>query len=190
MKMEILSYIDQIDKEDLIKASCLIMESKKEYGRVHITGVGKTSYVARYIAALNSSIGVPTYYLDTTEAVHGSIGQISKEDVVIAISNSGQTVELKQTILALKKIDIKVISVSGGIDSWLKDNADVFLYAGVAHEGDDLNKPPRASVLVEIIILQCLSILLQEENRLDLKTYYVNHPGGALGEAVYAQITE
>ncbi|MCF1584391.1 SIS domain-containing protein [Tetragenococcus koreensis] len=190
METEMTNFIDNIDKKMLIKACNLISESKEKEGRVHITGVGKTSYVAEYIAALNSSIGTPTYFLDTTEAVHGSIGQVKEEDIVIAISNSGQTIELKNTITALKKIGVKVIGVSGGLTSWLKDNVNVFLYAGVTHEGDELNKPPRSSVLVEIIILQCLSILLQQEQKLDLETYHLYHPGGSLGESVYAQIHE
>ncbi|OJG33082.1 hypothetical protein RV00_GL001534 [Enterococcus devriesei] len=151
---------------------------------MHITGVGKPSHVAEYIAALNSSIGTPTYFLDTTEAVHGSAGQVQPEDVVIAISNSGQTDELKRTVLALQKIGVKLIGVSGGNDSWLHEHVDAFLFAGVKAEGDDLNKPPRNSILAETIILQCLSVLLQEERQLGLDEYFLWHPGGALGQSI------
>lgn len=140
--------------------------------------------MAEYIAALNSSIGTPTYFLDTTEAVHGSAGQVLPEDIVIAISNSGQTDELKRTILALKKIGAKIIGVTGGASSWLSENVDVFLFAGVTKEGDDLNKPPRTSILAEIIILQSLSILLQQAENIDLNDYYLWHPGGALGQSI------
>ncbi|MBU5365405.1 SIS domain-containing protein [Enterococcus devriesei] len=184
VEREILSFTKCIDKTALQKASKIIQTSKKNHGRVHITGVGKPSHVAEYIAALNSSIGTPTYFLDTTEAVHGSAGQVQPEDVVIAISNSGQTDELKRTVLALQKIGVKLIGVSGGNDSWLHEHVDAFLFAGVKAEGDDLNKPPRNSILAETIILQCLSVLLQEERQLGLDEYFLWHPGGALGQSI------
>lgn len=114
----------------------------------------------------------------------GSAGQVLPQDIVIAISNSGQTEELKQTILALKKIGVKVIGVTGGVSSWLRENVDVYLFAGVLKEGDDLNKPPRASILAEIIILQSLSVLLQQAENIDLNDYYLWHPGGALGQSI------
>ncbi|TVS98544.1 SIS domain-containing protein [Enterococcus durans] len=184
IEKEIHDFINKIDKKELVSAAELISSSKKKHGRVHITGVGKPSHVAEYIAALNSSIGTPTYYLDTTESVHGSAGQVLPQDIVIAISNSGQTEELKQTILALKKIGVKVIGVTGGVSSWLRENVDVYLFAGVLKEGDDLNKPPRASILAEIIILQSLSVLLQQAENIDLNDYYLWHPGGALGQSI------
>lgn len=184
IEKEIHDFINKIDKKELVSAAELISSSKKKHGRVHITGVGKPSHVAEYIAALNSSIGTPTYYLDTTESVHGSAGQVLPQDIVIAISNSGQTEELKQTILALKKIGVKVIGVTGGVSSWLRKNVDVYLFAGVLKEGDDLNKPPRASILAEIIILQSLSVLLQQAENIDLNDYYLWHPGGALGQSI------
>lgn len=182
MEKELIEFINKIDRNVLTKACLLIEESKNKKGRIHITGVGKTSYVAGYVAALNSSIGTPTYFLDTTEAIHGSIGQVKEEDIVIAISNSGQTVELKNTVSSLKKMGVKIIGVSGNRVSWLKENVDIFLFAGVQHEGDDLNKPPRISILAEVVVLQCLSILLQQEESLDLDKYYLYHPGGALGK--------
>jgi arabinose-5-phosphate isomerase len=104
--------------------------------------------------------------------------------MVQPISNSGQTEELKRTVESLKRLDAKIIGVSGGEDSWLKDQSTVFLLAGVNQEGDDLNKPPRISIIAEIIVLQCLSILLQQEEQLDLDKYYQWHPGGALGESI------
>lgn len=184
LQPEINDYIARLDKKKIVEACAVISESKRNHGRVHITGVGKPSHVAEYIAALNSSVGTPTYYLDTTEAIHGSAGQVLPEDVVIAISNSGQTEELKRTVTSLKRLDAKIIGVSGGENSWLKDHSTVFLLAGVNQEGDDLNKPPRISIIAEIIVLQCLSILLQQEEQLDLDKYYQWHPGGALGASI------
>ena len=107
-----------------------------------------------------------------------------KKDVVIAISNSGETEELKKSLLTLKALGIKVIGVSGGIDSWLQKHSDAFLFAGITNEGDPLNKPPRISILAEIIVLQSLSILLHQEAAIDIDDYYAWHPGGSLGSAI------
>lgn len=181
---EVNEFVSKIDKVALEQAKTIITEAKLVGGRVHITGIGKPSHVAEYAAALYSSTGTPAYALDATEAVHGSAGQVQKNDVVIAISNSGETEELKNTIQALKKIGIQTISISGGINSWLAQHTDVFIFAGVNQEGDHLNKPPRLSIVVEILILQCLSILLQEAAKITFEDYYLWHPGGALGKAV------
>ena len=105
-------------------------------------------------------------------------------DVVIAISNSGETMELKATVETLKKNGAKIIALTGKPESWLAKAGDVALIAGVAQEGDSMNKPPRASILVEIMMLQCLSILLQNEKHLDPKQYVKWHPGGSLGKSI------
>lgn len=181
-------FLKTVAVEDLEKAADLILTSQKEKGRVHVTGIGKPSHVAQYISALLSSTGTKAYFLDATEAVHGSSGQVESGDVVIAISNSGETSELKAAVSALKNIGAKLIGVSGGKESWLKRESDVFLYAGVASEGDSTNKPPRLSILTEITILQCLSILLQEESHLTMEKYYRWHPGGRLGDSVKKQL--
>lgn len=181
---ELKIFLAGINREELSATMSVIREIKNNKGRVHVTGVGKPGHVAEYIAALNSSIGTPSYFLDATEAVHGSAGQVLPGDVVIAISNSGETEELKTTVTALKKLGVKLVGVSGGSSSWLKENVDAFLFAGVRQEGDDLNKPPRISILAEIIILQCVSILLQDEEQIDSSKYYLWHPGGALGSSI------
>lgn len=183
-KKEVSELITQIDEVQITKAAELIYNAQLQKNRVHITGIGKPSHVAEYIAALLSSTGTPTYFLDATEAVHGSAGQVVQGDVVIAISNSGQTAELRVTIEALQKLEVKLVGVSGNPSSWLAEHSDVFLFAGVNEEGDKFNKPPRASILAEIIVLQSLSIILQSKNELDMDKYYLWHPGGALGASI------
>ena len=105
-------------------------------------------------------------------------------DVVIAISNSGETAELKRTVECLKGVDVHIIALTGKADSWLANAAEVALIAGVEQEGDSMNKPPRASILAEVIELQCLSILLQNECGLNPQQYVKWHPGGALGASI------
>lgn len=160
----------------------LISNAQKKGGRLHVTGIGKCSHVSTYAASLFSSTGNPAYYLHGTEAVHGSCGQLVAGDVVIAISNSGQTSELKATVLAVKNNGCSVIGLSGDRDSWLAKNSDVFLFAGVAQEGGPLDRAPRASVLVELLALQALSVALQVEKGWDPIQYVRCHPGGQLGQ--------
>lgn len=151
--------------------------------RVHVTGIGKPEYVSGYIAALLASVGTPTYFLDATECVHGSAGQVVPGDVVIALSNSGETLELKAAIIALKKNGVKIVGVSGNPNSWLAQQSDEFLYAGVECEGSPLNFEPRASILAEIYVLAALSIELQARKNISRKEYNAWHPGGSIGKA-------
>lgn len=178
---EFTKYTERIDYEALRKAADLIIAAKKNGNRVHITGIGKTAHVATYAAASFSSVGTPTYYLHGTESVHGSCGQLVEGDIVIAISNSGGTVELKTAVTAIKNNGAKIIAVTGNPNSWLAENAEVTLVAGVEREGGVLNRAPRTSILVEAHILQCLSVLLQEETGVTPQQYVKWHPGGALG---------
>jgi arabinose-5-phosphate isomerase len=178
---EMQNLINEINYDFYGKAVKLIMDAEKNSCRVHITGIGKPGHVAGYIASLLSSTGTPTYELHGTEAVHGSSGQVKPGDVVIAISNSGETAELKATVTALRNNGAKIISVTGKSESWLAKNSEVFLYAGVEKEGDPLNRAPRASILAEIFVLQGLSLLLQCAKNITPEQYVKWHPGGTLG---------
>ncbi|QOY60787.1 SIS domain-containing protein [Thermophilibacter immobilis] len=183
-KKSLDEYVSGIDFDALSAAKELILAAEKAGGRLHVTGIGKPGHVSGYAASLFSSTGTPTYELHGTECVHGSAGQVRPGDVVIAISNSGETAELKATVSCLKGNGAKIIALTGNPQSWLARQGDVALIAGVAQEGDSMNKPPRASILAEIIELQCLSILLQNEFGLDPKQYVKWHPGGALGASI------
>lgn len=181
---EIQKYSEQINIESLTNAKALILQAEANHNRVHVTGIGKPGHVAGYAASLLSSTGTPTYELHGTEAVHGSAGQVMPGDVVIAISNSGETAELKGTVETLKNNGAKIIALTGKSHSWLATSADVALIAGVQQEGDSMNKPPRASIVAEIMMIQCLSILLQNEKELTPQQYVKWHPGGSLGASI------
>lgn len=114
---EFNNYINNIDNSSLKKAAKLILSAKSRGNRLHITGIGKPAHVSNYAASLFSSTGTPTYYLHGTEAVHGSCGQLVEGDVVICISNSGETAELKATALAIKNNGCKIIAVTRDADS-------------------------------------------------------------------------
>lgn len=180
-KESVDEYVAGIDFAALSAAKQLILAAEAKGNRLHVTGIGKPGHVSGYAASLFSSTGTPTYELHGTECVHGSAGQTRPGDVVIAISNSGETNELKATVTCLKGVGVHIIALTGNPNSWLANEAEVALIAGVKQEGDSMNKPPRASILAEIMELQCLSILLQNEFGLDPKQYVKWHPGGALG---------
>lgn len=183
LQSELKALFDGMDYGALIKAEELILSAEKSSNRVHVTGIGKPGHVSGYIASLLSSTGTPAYVLHGTEAVHGSAGQVVPGDVVIAISNSGETQELKATVTTLKNNGAKIISVTGKGDSWLAKEGDVCLLAGVEKEGGNLNKAPRSSIIAEIVVLQNLSILLQNAKGLTLQQYVKWHPGGSLGKS-------
>jgi len=184
LSSEVSTFIASIDEVAINQARDLIIKSEKNHGRVHVTGIGKPGHVSGYVSSLLSSTGTPAYTLHGTEAVHGSSGQVVAGDVVIAISNSGETQELKATVETLKANGAKIIGVSGNLNSWLENNSDVFLFAGVKQEGDCLNKAPRASILAETIVLQSLSFTLQYSKGLNAQEYLKWHPGGSLGKSI------
>ena len=179
---EMNTFLHNRTTDEYEAAAQLILESQAQGGRIHVTGIGKCSHVSTYVASLLSSTGNPAYYLHGTEAVHGSCGQLVAGDVVIAISNSGETSELKSTVLAVKNNGCKIIGVSGKPESWLAKESDAFLFAGVGAEGGPLNRAPRNSILAEILTLQALSVALQVEQDWDPIKYVRCHPGGKLGE--------
>ncbi len=181
-KRETLNFIDNVNEAEYRAAAQLIWEAEAKGGRVHITGIGKPSHVANYIASLWSSTGTPTYFLHGTEAVHGSCGQLMEGDVVVCISNSGETAEMKSTAIAVKNNGCKLIGLSGNNASWLAKFADAHIFAGVKEEGGPLNRAPRASIIAETIALQILSIILQEKRNITPREYVLRHPGGALGQ--------
>ena len=187
---EIDNFVEQLELESIEAAKDLILDAERNKNRVHVTGIGKPGHVAGYVASLLSSTGTPTYELHGTEAVHGSAGQVLPGDVVIAISNSGETNELKATIETLRRNGAKIISVSGNANSWLANISDVSLFAGVNAEGDVLDKAPRVSILAEMIILQALSIALQTEKGLTKEQYVKWHPGGSLGKGIKAELKQ
>lgn len=179
---EFSAFAEKLDGECYEKAVTLIRESQAKGGRLHVTGIGKPGHVSGYVASLLSSTGNSCYFLHGTEAVHGSCGQLEAGDVVIAISNSGETGELKATVLAVKNNGGKIIGVSGNPDSWLAHESDAFLYAGVGAEGGPLNRAPRNSILAETLTLQALSVALQAERGWTPQQYVRCHPGGKLGQ--------
>ena len=178
---EMEKFVSEIDEKEYTDSANLIIKAQERGNRVHITGIGKPGHVATYSASLLSSTGTPAYFLHGTEAVHGSCGQLLPGDVVICISNSGETAELKATVTAIKNNGCSIISITGNRNSWLAKQGDTHILASVKEEGDPLNRAPRASILAETYVIQRLSLLLQAYRNLDPAQYIKWHPGGTLG---------
>jgi len=175
-------FMNQLNESDFDAAVKLIIDAETQGNRLHITGIGKPGHVAAYGASLLSSTGTPTYFLHGTEAVHGSCGQLIAGDVVICISNSGETSELKSTAIAIRNNGCKIISITGNANSWLAKFGDVHILAHVDAEGGPLNRAPRNSITAETFIIQALSTILQGKKELTPQQYVLRHPGGALGQ--------
>jgi sugar/nucleoside kinase (ribokinase family)/D-arabinose 5-phosphate isomerase GutQ len=173
---------DEEEGRDLCAAADLIDAAAAAGGRVHVTGVGKAEHVAHYAASLMASTGVPSTFLQATEGLHGSLGQIVPGDIVIAVSNSGETSEILHLVGELKQFRAPVIAVTGIADSSLSKVASVTLDASVASEGGPLGLAPRASVAAQVLVLAALGAVLQERRDFTKAEYAQRHPSGKLGE--------
>lgn len=171
-----------LDLDALNRAADMICQAKAQGSRLHVTGIGKPGHIAGYLASLFSSTGTPAYFLHGTEAVHGSCGQLAEGDIVICISNSGETAEMKATAAAIRNNGCKIIGVTGNPNSWLATFADLHLCAHVDNEGGPLNRAPRTSILTETFVLQVLSVILQDRCAITPQEYVKRHPGGSLGK--------
>lgn len=181
-RAEVERTLSAMDEAMFEPAAQIIWEAQEKGNRIHITGIGKPAHIAGYMASLMSSTGTPAYFLHGTEAVHGSCGQLVAGDVVICISNSGETAEMKATAMAIRNNGCKLIAVTGNADSWLAKYAQAHLPAHAQNEGGPLNRAPRASILAETLVLQGLSVVLQERRAMTPQEYVMRHPGGSLGK--------
>jgi arabinose-5-phosphate isomerase len=173
----------EIDLNQIRAAVAMIRTAESRGGRVHLTGVGKPEHVARYAASLLCSVGTQATFLHATETLHGSLGQVDPKDVVIAISNSGNTRELCEATIAIKEHGAQLIAVTGNRASELSHLADLVINAPVEQEGGVLGLAPRISVLAEVCVLAALSVALEAARGLTLEQYGRWHRAGTLGAA-------
>ena len=172
----------RIEPQAFEAALALIQRSEAGGGRVHVTGVGKAEHVAHYASALLASTGTPATFLHATEVVHGSAGQVVPHDLVIAVSNSGETAEMRAAVETVLNMGAHVLAVTGNPESWLARVADAVLEAGVAREGGPLGLAPRASVAAQILVLAGLAAALEKQRGFTRTDYNARHPAGTLGD--------
>ncbi len=171
----------RLDRAAIERAAALVRAAEAVHGRVHVTGIGKPEHVARYAASLLASTGTPATFLHGTEATHGSVGQLRVGDVLVAISNSGETGELLDTVAAARALGAHIVAITASEQSSLARAAEVVRARRVADEGGRLGLAPRASVLAQTLAVAALSVALEEGREFNREDYAKRHPAGALG---------
>jgi len=151
-------------------------------GKVVTTGIGKSGLIARKIAATLSSTGTPSVFMNAGEALHGDLGMISSEDVVIMVTNSGATPELVRMIPSLKNRSIPILGLMGNVGTRLADDCEVVLDTGVEKEACLLNLAPTTSATVAMVTGDALAICLQKRRKFSSEDFALFHPGGNLGK--------
>ncbi len=182
----ILNLIPKLD-EDFTKAVNLIIESK---GRLIVTGVGKSGHIGAKIASTMASTGTPAFFVNPLDAFHGDLGMICEGDVVLAISNSGQTDELLRFIPMLADRKIPIISMSGNPESLLAKYSDCHLDISVNKEACPLNLAPTSSTTATLAMGDALACALMTVRNFKAKDFAKFHPGGSLGRRLLAKVKE
>ncbi len=159
-------------------------------GRVVVTGMGKPGIIAQKISATMSSTGTPSLCLHPADAVHGDLGRVTQEDVVIALSNSGETDEIKNLLPVIKRIGAKIIAITGNVKSTLAQVSDVVIEAKVDKEACPFNLAPTASTTVMLAIGDALAITLLELKDFNQDDYALYHPAGVLGKKLLLKVED
>ncbi len=159
-------------------------------GRVVITGLGKSGLVGRKIAATLSSTGTPSFFLHPVEGAHGDLGMIRKEDVIVAISNSGETDELNNILPSLKMLAGRVVGLTGGLDSTMARMCDALIDTGVPCEACPLGLAPTASTTAALAVGDALAVCLIDWKSFAPEDFRRFHPGGALGQRLAQTVAE
>jgi len=173
----ILHIIPQLS-EDFDRVVELMLHCR---GKVIVTGVGKSGHVAAKIAATLASTGTPAFYISPLDAFHGDLGMITSEDLVIALSNSGQTDELLRLVPYMKEHGVPLVGISGNADSLLARNSDFHILLHVEHEACPLNLAPTSSTTAQLALGDALAIALMQVRNFQMQDFAQFHPGGALG---------
>lgn len=159
-------------------------------GKIIVTGMGKSGLIGRKIAATLCSTGTPAVFLHPAESIHGDSGIITKSDVVIAISNSGETNELLNLLPLIKRFGVPVVGLTGAINSTLADKSDVVLDISVEKEACPLNKAPTASTTVTLAMGDAIAVCLLKKRGFSADDFLMFHPGGALGKGILYKVEE
>jgi arabinose-5-phosphate isomerase len=159
-------------------------------GRVIVMGMGKSGHVGRKIAATLASTGTPAFFVHPAEASHGDLGMVQPGDVVLAISNSGESEELAALLPALKRLDITLVAMSGQADSTLARHADIALSSRVDQEACPLNLAPTASTTAQMALGDALAVALLDARGFREEDFARSHPGGSLGRKLLMHVAD
>ena len=182
----VLELKNRINK-DFEKAIEILYNCK---GRVIVTGMGKSGHIGKKIAATLSSTGTPSYFLHPAESTHGDSGLITRNDVVIAISNSGETSELMNLLPLIERFGVKMVAMTGKMQSTLAKKADVTLDISVEKEACPLGKAPTASTTATLAMGDAIAICLLKKRGFTEEDFLMFHPSGALGRGVLYHVSD
>ena len=182
----VLSMSDRLDSRfsDAVKAilNCT--------GRVILVGVGKSGLIAKKIAATLASTGTPSFFIHATEASHGDLGMITADDIVIALSNSGNTEELVAVLPAIARRGAKIVAMTGKLDSALARQADVVLDCSIEKEACPLNLAPTASTTAALALGDALAVVVLKARGFSEEDFAMSHPGGSLGRKLLTHVSD
>jgi arabinose-5-phosphate isomerase len=189
LEIEAKAVTDLIDRLDqsFTQAVEMILGCR---GRVVVSGIGKSGHVARKIASTLASTGTPAFFVHPAEASHGDLGMISRDDVFLALSNSGETDEVLAIVPLLKRQGAKLIAMTGQPGSALGREADVHLYAGAAKEACPLNLAPTASTTAALALGDALAVALMQARGFTRDEFAASHPGGSLGRKLLTHVRD
>ena len=182
----ILNLMERVGPE-FDRAVQMILKSK---GRVILTGMGKSGLVARKISATLNSTGTPSLFLHPAEAVHGDLGMVTSNDIVIAVSHSGKTGEINSLLPILKSMGAKIIAFTGCGDSFMAEESDLVIDVGVEREACPMGLAPTASTTAALAMGDALAVALLNAKRFDSRDFKRFHPGGSLGERLATNVRE
>ena len=183
---ELLRHADLIGDE-IERAVNLILACK---GKVIVTGVGKSGHIGVKIAATLASTGTPSFFVHTTEALHGDLGMIGKDDMVLAISFSGESEELVRILPHLKRFGVKIIAMARDKNSSLGKVSDEFISLGIVKEACPLGAAPTVSTTLTLGLGDALAICLMRQRRFGKEDFANFHPGGSLGKRLFVKVKD
>lgn len=184
---EAIARLADLLTEDFTKAIELIYQSK---GRLVVTGIGKSAIIAQKIVATMNSTGTPSLFLHASEAIHGDLGMVQPDDVVICISKSGNSPEIKVLVPILKRFGNTLIAITGNITSFLAKGSDYVLNTTVEAEACPLNLAPTNSTTAQLVIGDALAVCLMEIRGFKSEDFAKYHPGGALGKKLLLRVKD
>jgi len=177
--------LSKIDEAAFNTACELLLACK---GRIVVTGMGKSGHIGNKMAATLASTGSPSFFVHPGEAAHGDMGMITADDVVIALSNSGESSEVTTLIPLLKRLHVPLIAMTGNDNSTLAQSADSHLNTGVAKEACPLDLAPTSSTTVSLVMGDALAISLLEARGFTAEQFAFSHPGGSLGRRLLLKV--
>ncbi len=174
---EIINATSNIN-DNFVKAINIILNT---HGKVIVSAIGKPGYIAHKISATFASTGTPSFYLHPAEALHGDLGRVSPQDVMLLLSNSGETAEIIAMLPQLKRSGVPIISLCGSPDSTLAKHSDVVISSQVARECCPLDLAPTTSTTLALALGDALAVTLMQERNFSQEAFALYHPGGSLG---------